>query len=335
MHVLIAGGTGMTGRALSKYLLSKGYRVTVLSRFERKFLKSGTEADYTEKNPGNVNQEKTPDNNNPEKIRDNGIEYTKWDPKKGLMDEAILQDVDVVIHVAGANVGDKRWTAKRKKEILDSRIQTTEMLYKAIRLNPGRLKTFIGASATGWYGPDPNTPSARAFTEDMPASGDFLGSTTQTWEEGMKKIEDLGIRVVIFRTGIVLSTEGGAYPEFLRPLKFGLATILGTGNQAISWIHIDDLCRLYLFAIENPVVSGIYNAVAPSPVSNRNMICEIAAQKRKQFYIPIYIPSFLLKVVLGELSIEVLKGTTVSNEKIRRTGFQFLYPNLESAIKAL
>lgn len=325
MNVLIAGGTGMTGQALSNYLLSKGYRVTVLTRSERKF-KRGTVVSNFDKNPGSVSSEMN---------QGNGIEYAKWDPKKGQVNENILNDIDVIIHVAGANVGDKRWTPKRKKEILESRIQTTELLYDAIRRNPGRLKTFIGASAIGWYGPDPNTPSIRPFTEDMPASEDFLGTTTRTWEESMNKIEKLGIRVVIFRTGIVLSSEGGAYPEFLRPLKFGLATILGTGNQVISWIHIHDLCRLYNFAIENPVVSGIYNAVAPSPVSNRNMICEIAAQKRKQFYIPIYVPSFLLKIALGELSIEVLKGTTVSNEKIRRTGFQFLYPTIESAIKSL
>lgn len=319
MHVLIAGGTGMTGRALTKFLLSKGFRVTILSRLE------------------SLTSDRT-----------NGIEYSKWDPEKGTMNEEILNDVDVIIHLAGANVGDKRWTPKRKKEILDSRIQTTKTLYAAIRKNPGRLKTFIGASAIGWYGPDPSSfskqsqskerkakISLRPFTEDMPATNDFLGNTVRLWEEELLKIEKLGIRLVIFRTGIVLSSEGGAYPEFLKPLKFGLATILGTGNQAISWIHIDDLCRLYLFAIENPVVSGIYNAVAPSPVSNRNMICEIAARKRKQFFIPIYVPAFVLKLVLGEMSIEVLKGTTVSSDKIRRTGFQFLHPTIESALGSL
>jgi uncharacterized protein (TIGR01777 family) len=161
-----------------------------------------------------------------------------------------------------------------------------------------------------------------------------LAATVQQWESAMQTVQETGKRLVFFRTGIVLSNEGGAYAEFKKPLKFGLAPVLGTGNQVISWIHIDDLVRLYIEAIENENWNGVYNAVAPNPVSNQQLIQEITNQD-KGFHITARVPSVVLKVVLGEMSIEVLKSTTVNSQKIQKQGFQFVFPTIQEAVASL
>ncbi len=145
----------------------------------------------------------------------------------------------------------------------------------------------------------------------------------------------MNIRLVKLRTGIVLSNEGGALAEFKKPLRFGIAGILGSGKQVVSWIHIDDLCRMYIYAIENEKLSGTYNAVAPLPVNNKTLILKLSKMIRGEFYIPVYVPKFLLKIFLGERSIEILKSTTVSSEKIKNAGFIFLYPTVDAALKEL
>jgi uncharacterized protein (TIGR01777 family) len=155
------------------------------------------------------------------------------------------------------------------------------------------------------------------------------------WEQSIEPITQLDKRLVKLRTGIALSNEGGAYAEFKKPLRFGIAGILGSGKQVISWIHMDDLCRMYIYAIENEKLSGSYNAVAPFPVDNKNLILKMANLVRGQFYIPAYLPKFLLKIILGEKSIEILKSTTVSCEKIKAAGFTFLYPSIDAALKEL
>ncbi len=302
-NILVAGGTGMIGKALTDLLLLKGYHVTILTR-----------------------QEKDPAN---------GVAYAHWDIDKNTIDDDAVAAADVIVHVAGENVGKGRWTNKRKKQILESRTKTSSILIDAIKRNPSKQRAFISASAIGWYGTDPVIPNPHPFTENMPHAPGFLGETCKAWEESVRPAATLQCRLVILRTGIVLSREGGAYPEYLKPIKFGMATILGSGEQMISWIHVDDLARLYLYAIEQPAIEGIYNAVAPQAVNNRTMILTIAQQARKAFYLPLYVPAFALKLALGEMSIEVLKSTTVSDEKIRQAGFNFIYPSIEAAVKAL
>ena len=162
-----------------------------------------------------------------------------------------------------------------------------------------------------------------------------MGTACKEWEESIDPVLSLGKRLVKFRTGIVLSNEGGALVEFKRPMRFGVATILATGKQIVSWIHIEDLVRLYVYAIENNELNGVYNAVAPYPVTNRNLVLELARKLRGKFFVPVFVPSFILKFVLGELSIEVLKSASVSSEKIKSTGFTFLYPSIRSAIQKL
>ena len=305
--ILITGGTGLIGSALSKLLLEKGYEVIILSR--------GT--------------------NVVKQIVKERLSYAAWDPGKQTISIDAVQKADYIIHLAGAGIADKRWTGKRKKQIIESRTKSSDLLVKTLKENNNRVKAVISASVIGWYGEDPVIPNAHPFTETDPPGQDFLGETCRQWEERIEPVARLGKRLVIVRTGIVLSTAGGALNEFLKPLRFGIATILGNGKQSISWIHIDDLCRIYLQATEEENLEGVYNAVAPKPVTNKGLTLLLAKAVKNKFYIALYIPSIILKIVLGGLSIEVLKSATVSAGKIRNTGFNFIYPSIEAAINQL
>jgi uncharacterized protein len=299
--ILITGGTGFIGTALTGLLTEKGYRVIILSRRPR---------------PAQGN-----------------ISYATWNPKTGEIDRKAVEASDHVIHLAGANVGDKRWTAKRKKEIVDSRVDSGRVLVKALQEIPNKVRTVISASGVGWYGPD-QPKSGHAFVESDPAFSDFLGTTCTLWEETIKPVASLGIRLVILRTAIVLSNEGGAFPEFVKPMNAGVAGILGSGDQVISWIHIADIARLYLEAIVNENYKGVYNAAAPEYLTNKEFTLRIA-RARKRPFIPVHVPVFALKIWLGEMSIEVLKSATVDITKLRQAGFRFLYPGIDAALNVL
>lgn len=312
--ILITGGTGLIGRALSKALLAKNYKVIILSR--------------------QTGKERT----------GNNLSYASWDIEEHLIDKEAITKADFIIHLAGAGVADKRWTEKRKQEIADSRVNSSKLIIDTLKRIPNKVKAVISASAIGWYGPDhlipsPTTPGVegdrpRKFIESDPSAQDFLGTTCKQWEESIEPVTQLDIRLIKLRTGIVLSKEGGALTEFIRPMKFGVAAILGNGKQIISWIHIDDLVKMYITAIENEKMIGVYNAVAPAPVSNKELTHQLV-KSRKKFSIPIHVPSFILKLILGEMSVEVLKSTTVSSHKIEQTGFTFLYPVLGIALRQL
>ncbi len=304
--VLLTGGTGMIGSHLQKFLLEKGYSIIVLIRNEK--------------------QRKSSDKN---------ISYAKWNVEKEEIDKDAIAEADYIIHLAGANVAEKRWTNKRKKEIVESRTKTGALLVKSLKEIPNKVKVVISASAIGWYGADTNGSKQHGFKEDAPAANNFLGNTCKLWEENIEPVEQLNKRLAIFRFGIVLSKKGGALDEFKKPLKFGIAGILDDGKQIISWIYIDDLCRLLLFAIEHENISGIYNAVAPQPVTNKELALVLAKNIRGNFFIPVHVPAFALKLALGELSVEVLKSTTVSSEKIIKAGFSFLYPSINTALENL
>jgi uncharacterized protein len=299
--VLITGGTGLIGRALTKSLLEKGYEVIILTRDPAKF------ATHTTR-----------------------LNYAAWDPAAQTIDTDAITKTDHIIHLAGAGVADKRWSKKRKQEIVESRVKSGELLVKTLRETANQVQSVISSSAIGWYGPDDKGQNT-GFAEDAPAAADFLGQTCKQWEASIEPVAQLGKRLVKLRTGIVLSKDGGALKEFLKPLRFGIASILGTGRQMISWIHIDDMVRLYITAIEKENMIGVYNAVAPSPVTNKQLIMALARKKRGRFFIPVYVPSFVLKIMLGEMSIEVLKSATVSCEKLSKTGFIFQYPTITAA----
>lgn len=302
--ILITGGTGTIGKAVSKFLTAKHHQVIILTRHPR----AGT-----------------PD-----------ISYAAWDPAQQSIDIAELQKADYIINLAGAGVADKRWTQQRKAEIVDSRVQSGALLVKALRENTNKVKAVISMSGIGWYGED-NKKSATqpAFSEgDAPDEG-FLGQTCVQWEEAIKPVTALNKRLVIFRCGIVLSNDGGALTEFKKPVRAGIAPLFGSGEQVASWIHVDDLCRLYLYALDNEKIQGVYNTVAPQPVTNKNLMLAIARKMKGRFFIPVYVPSFALKLMLGELSIEVLKSATVSCQRIISSGFQFLFPTLDAALDDL
>lgn len=292
----------MVGSALTKNLLAKGHAVIILTRKAKPSTKN--------------------------------IRYKEWDVKNGTMDITAITEADYIVHLAGANVADGRWTDKRKQEIVDSRVKSGELLVNTMHNHPNKIRAVISASAQGWYGADPQIPNWSPFTETAPATNDFLGKTAQAWEAAISPVTALKKRLVIFRIGIVLSNAGGAYKEFKMPLKFGAATILGGGQQVVSWIHIQDLVRLFTVAVERDSWEGVYNAVAPAPVSNKELILQIAKEKGK-FYIPVHVPAFTLKAALGEMSTEVLKSTTVSSKKVEETGFDFLYPSIGKAVAAL
>lgn len=301
--ILLTGGTGLVGTELVSMIVAKGDKAIVLTRS----LKDKTSSEK--------------------------VEYALWDAEKNEIDIAAVQKADHIIHLAGAGVVEKKWTASYKKEIIDSRTKTIELIINTLKNNTNKVKTIVSASATGWYGED-KTPG-HFFTEDEPAATDFLGDTCRLWEESVESARTLGIRVCCLRTGIVLSKKGGALAEFMKPIKFGIAGILGGGTQIISWIHIEDLCRLYLAAIENEQMTGSYNAVAPMPVTNSKLTLKLAETMKGKLYIPVHVPAFILKIMMGDRSAEVLKSTTVSDAKVKATGFTFLYPSIEAALNEL
>lgn len=301
--ILITGGTGLIGTHLTNLLTDKGHKVLILSR-------------------------------------EAGQNKYQWNPEAGTIDPEAIRQADYIVHLAGAGVADKRWSEKRKKVIEESRTKSGALLIKSLKEIPNKVRALISSSAIGWYGPDPSIPNPKPFVETDPADSDFLGETCRLWEEAVQPIatgptaSTSPIRLVIIRTGIVLSPKGGALAEFIKPARLGVAAILGSGRQMISWIHIDDLCRLFITAIEQNI-TGVFNGVGPNPVDNRTLTLALARRLKGRYFVPVYVPAFALKLILGEMSIEVLKSTTVSADKARKAGFQFIYPTIETALDSL
>jgi len=301
--ILITGGTGMVGQSLTNFLLAKGYYVIVLTRQQ----KQSSRAHFS---------------------------FAQWDLNKGWIDPSAIAAADYIIHLAGEGVADKRWTTARKKAILDSRVNSSALLVKTLKENPNKVKAIVAASAIGWYGPDNEKSKQSGFVETDPVDSSFLGDTCQQWEESMHPIKLMGIRLVTIRIGIVFNKMGGALAEFMKPAKLGAAAILGDGQQMVSWIHQQDLNRLMLFALETEQVVGVYNAVAPDPVNNA-ILTKAIAKRFHTWAIPFHVPSFILKIMLGEMSVEVLKSAKVSTSKILAAGFSFDYASMDEALDDL
>lgn len=296
--VLITGGSGLIGKRLTEMLLAKGYRVTHLSR------KAGMKGD---------------------------VKVYAWDVNKKEIDPEAVRTADHIVHLAGANIGEGRWTKKRKKEIISSRIDTAHMLYEQLRSNDKKPGTFISGSAVGYYG---MVTSDHIFTETDPASNDFLGYVCKLWEEATGPIAALKIRTVKLRFGVVLSPHGGALKKMAAPVKGYIGSPLGSGKQYVPWIHLDDVCRAIVLAIENDNMKGAYNVASPQHATNAGLTKAIAKALHKPLILPA-VPSFVLKLMFGEMAEMVLKGSRVSCERLVSEGFEFDHPSLDEALNDL
>jgi uncharacterized protein (TIGR01777 family) len=297
MKVLITGATGLIGTELVSLLLQNGISVNYLTTSKKKIV---NELNY------------------------NGF---YWSPEQGLIDENCLMGVDSIINLAGANIA-KRWTNSYKQEIIESRLLSSALLFKALKNNPNQVKQIVSASGTSIY---PNSNTIIYDENSTQVNDSFLGNVVVKWEESTDKFASLGLKVCKLRTGIVLSSNGGALVEMLKTIKLGLGSAFGTGKQIQSWIHIHDIAALYLFAIKNDL-EGVYNAVSPSPVTNEELTFTIAKVLKKPLFMP-NIPKFVMKLMLGEMHELLFENRNLSARKIEEKGFEFKYKTIDKALK--
>lgn len=295
--VLITGGTGLLGHRLATLLVEKGYTVNLLSRNKE------VPQPYTN--------------------------CFLWDVDKGVIDESALQNCDYIIHLAGAAVVDNDWTAQRKQEIIDSRVKSVNLLFEKLKYVPNKVKAFLSASAVGYYGMVTQT---KPFVETDKPADDFLGECCVLWEKGVHQMETLNIREVMVRIGIVLSSVGGALDKVASLAKFAPVAAIGTGKQAMPWIHIDDLCNIFIKALEDDKMSGPYNAAAPAFDDNTSFSKAVAKQINRPM-LPFPAPAFAIRLMYGERADVLLQGSPVSSQKVIDAGFSFAYTNLAEALK--
>ena len=294
--ILIGGGTGFIGKHLSERLKEKGHEVRHLSRSKRS---------------------------------DSPFATFKWNVVEGTIDDNALMGVEYIINLTGAGIADKRWTDKRKQDIISSRTDSTKLLADALKRLNIKPKLYLNSSAVGYYG---NQGNKLMTEEDGPGSG-FLSESCVQWEASVDAVRQLGIPVYINRTGIVLHPNSGALEKMLIPLNFFISTYFGDGGQYYSWIHIDDMVETFVFAIEHQL-TGTYNAVAPHPARNKTMAAALGPAKGKPALV-IPAPAFALKIALGEMSHTVLDSTRCSSAKLEAEGFIFKFPELQKALTDL
>lgn len=297
--ILITGGSGMVGSHLSEKLVGLGYEVIHLSRFQ---------------NP--VSRYKI---------------FT-WDIGRGFIEEGAFENVRYIIHLAGAGIADKRWSDKRKQTLTSSRVDGAKLIYSYLKSNENHVKAFISASAIGIYGFD--TGGIIQTEERIQLGDDFLATLTKKWETAADQFQAFGIRVIKLRIGLVLSEKGGLLGKLLPLGNFGLSSAFGSGEQYMSWIHIDDLANLFLHAIEHHEIKGVYNAVAPNPITNKEFLSQLAVVLNKPYFLP-NTPKFVLKLIFGELSSAITGGNMVSSTKIEQAGFNFQFTELSEALRNL
>ncbi len=294
--VLISGASGLVGRYLISTLLSEGYEVSCLSRTS---------------------------------LCNGKVKTFFWDPSKGIIDHAAFEGIDSIVHLSGANLADKRWTTSRKNEIIASRVDSAKLLFKTVREHNIKLNAFVSASAVGYYGA---LTSDRIFSEEDPPSDDFLSTTCRLWEEAADLFAGIGIRTVKIRTGIVLERSEGAFSRLLKPAKYGLIVRPGSGKQYFPWIHIEDLCGIYLKALTDRNMNSAYNAVAPEDINYNDFVRSMARLMRRPLIL-LPVPGWVLKAALGEMSDIVLRGSRISAEKITDSGYSFRFKRVDEALK--
>lgn len=293
MKILITGGTGFIGKELQKLLRASGHEVVILSRHGGDF---------------------------------------HWDPAKGEMDSQALKGVDAIIHLAGAGIAEKRWTDARKEELTQSRVQSSQTLYHALKQHPHQVQTLISASGIGYYGAD----TGEKLCEENSAPGlDFISTCTQAWEGSLNGIEALGIRVVKFRIGLVMGNGGGIFPVLQKPIRWFVGANIGTGKQWQSWIHLKDLIGMFQWALQEKSMKGVYNAVAPEPLRQSELNKQLAHAMHRPLFLPA-VPAFVLRLLLGEMAVLVTGGNLVSSDRIRKeAGFSFKFVHFSEVLKDL
>lgn len=293
-HILLTGATGMLGKSLIAALIDKGHQVSILSR-------------------------------RPKHLND--VTVFLWDVNTQSIDSNCLNGVDSIIHLAGENISTKKWTAKRKKDIIDSRVLSAELLLKTLKDNENSVKNFISAAAVGYYGNRNN----ESLTEESPAGEDFLAECCVHWEAAADQFKTLGIRVAKIRTGVVLAKDDGALPAMSTPIRLFAGAALGSGKQWVPWIHHEDMTKIYIHAIENDAMRGSYNACSPFPVTNKTMTKAIAKELHRPVW-PFNVPEKIMQLILGEMSVIVLNSTNTAAQKLLDTGFMFTYKQIEHAL---
>lgn len=294
--VLITGGTGLIGTRLSELLTNKGYKVIHLSRHQNPHAK---------------------------------FPAYKWDIKGGYIDERALRQADYIITLAGAGIADQRWTRQRKQVIIDSRVNGILLLKKELERLQLQPKAIIGASAIGYYG----NSGAKLVNESSNPGQGFLTESVLEWEKAYTTLAPLHIRTAIARVGVVLSTKGGALEKMLPTYNFGFGTYFGSGQQIYSWIHIEDVARIFIHLLESNL-TGVYNAVAPNPVSNK-VLAEAIATAKGMNEVVLPAPALAMKLALGEMAAVILEGSRISSEKVEAAGFNFEFPEVIPALKDL
>ncbi|WP_348824423.1 TIGR01777 family oxidoreductase [Flavobacterium aestuarii] len=296
-NVLITGGTGFIGRYLTEKLLEKGYTVSILTRSSK-----------------------------PDKDR---ISYYIWDVDAQSIDESAVVNADYIIHLAGENIAEERWTSKRKAAIRNSRIQSAQLIYDTLKKLNKRIDAFVSASGIGYYG---SVNGEGICTESTLPANDFVGTVCQDWEKAADLMAGLGIRTVKIRTGLVLGRNEGILKKLSPIFKRGLGSALGSGKQYMPWVHVHDLCMMYIEAIENGKMTGAYNATINDSTTNLIFSKEFANSFGFSIWLP-NVPAFLIRLVLGERAVLLLTGRRVSSDKVKKLGFRFQFKNLRKALK--
>ena len=296
-NVLITGGTGFIGKKLTKILLERGYSVSILTRNS----KPNTE----------------------------GVTYYVWDVSSQSIEEAAVLKAVYIIHLAGENIAEKKWTAKRKAEIRESRTQSAQLIYSVLKKHNKRIEAFVSASGIGFYGA---INGEGICTENTLPANDFIGTVCQEWEKSADLMAGLGIRTVKIRTGLVLGKDEGILKKLTPIFKRGLGSALGSGKQYMPWIHIQDLCMMYIEAIENEKMAGAYNATINDSTTNLTFSKALANSFGFSIWLP-NVPAFLIRLGMGEMASIVLSGRRVSSDKVKSLGFRFQFKNLKKALK--
>jgi hypothetical protein len=296
--ILITGGSGLVGKALTKRLILEGHEVRILSRHPKST---------------------------------DSIKSFFWNVEKQKVDEKAFENIEHIVHLAGSGIADKRWTNARKQDIIDSRVNSMKLITDVVKKKNIKLKSFVGASAIGIYG---MTTSEKIFSEIDNGTDDFLTQSCTKWENSYQQIQTLSSKNCIIRIGVVLSKDGGALKKLLPLFQLGLGSAVGSGKQYMPWIFIDDLISVFYEALFNQNFSGIYNAVSSEHITNQQFSKQLSKSLSKPFFVP-NVPSFLLKLLFGEMANVLLEGSRVSNQKLLNSGFLLKYPSIFRALNKI